>query len=84
ACMEKTNRSATPGKPVTMAETRSTVIILLLFAGTAPIGLFKPGPYDEAAGFLPALVPQDVVILAVAVPVLAVGLWLARRISLRG
>src|SRR6056297_1513456 len=62
----------------------STVAILALSVLATLVGLFRPGHYRDAAVSLPQIYGQDVVTLAVGVPLLAVGLWYARRGSLRG
>lgn len=62
----------------------STVSILALATASSLAGLFRKGHYNDPAAFLPRLYAQDAVMLVVAVPVLAVGLWDARRGSLRG
>lgn len=65
-------------------EVGSTVLIVLLSAASSLLGLFRDGHYADHAGSLLRIYAQDVVLLALGVPVLAVGLWLARRGSVRG
>lgn len=65
-------------------ETGSTVALLLLAVGASGLGLFRDGHYVESGFELLRLQAQDAVILVLGVPVLAVGLLLANRSSLRG
>ena len=62
----------------------TTTAVLLLSAASSLLGLLRPGLYAGAAEALSRTRAEDLVILAVAVPVLAVGLYYARRGSLRG
>lgn len=62
----------------------TTVAVLALSATSSLLGLFRAGHYDVEPALLARLQAQDAVVLFVAVPVLAVGLVLARRGSLRG
>lgn len=62
----------------------TTVAILALSVVTALSGLLRPGHYADPAGLVELYRVQDLTILAVGVPVLAVGLLAAMRGSLRG
>jgi hypothetical protein len=62
----------------------STVALLALTTVSCVLGLLRPGHYTDHPALLPRLFAQDLVILVVAVPVLAIGLWSASRGSLRG
>ncbi|MXV61278.1 hypothetical protein GS429_04205 [Natronorubrum sp. JWXQ-INN-674] len=62
----------------------TTVAILVLSIVSTLLGLFRPGHYGDHPEFLTALYVQDLTILLVGVPVLAIGLWFAARGSLRG
>lgn len=62
----------------------STVAILALSTISALSGLFRPGHYNDPAALAQLYQTQDLTILAVGVPVLAIGLWFAARGSLRG
>lgn len=62
----------------------ATITIILLSTVASILGIFRPGHYRDAEGFLTALYAQDLTILMIGVPVLAIGLWYARRGSLRG
>ena len=62
----------------------STLGILALSVASSLLGLFQPGHYADPSLVIDRLRAQDAVVLAVAVPVLAAGLWLAARGSLRG
>lgn len=61
-----------------------TISVLLLSVVATLLGLFEAGQYNDPVALRPRLFAQDAVILLVAVPVLAIGLWTARRGSLRG
>lgn len=61
-----------------------TIAILVLSTAAVLIGLFRPAHYRDSPYFLAQIFGQDVVTLVVGVPLLAVGLWLARQGSLRG
>ena len=76
----KTTTSHVPSR----AQTISTVAILLLGAFASLMGVLRPTIYDELAIYRTALYLQDLIVLLIAVPVLAVGLWLALQGSLRG
>ena len=65
-------------------QTGTTVAILALSIISISLGLFRPGHYRDHPEFLTALYVQDLTILLVGVPVLAIGLWFAARGSLRG
>lgn len=58
--------------------------ILVLSAASSLIGLFREGHYADATDGLARIYAQDAVLLGVGVPVLAIGLWYARRGSYRG
>lgn len=62
----------------------ATVAILVLSVASSLLGLFQPGFYTDPPAFLPRIRIEDLVILAVGVPVLAVGLRYASRDSARG
>lgn len=64
--------------------TVSSLLILLLSVASSALGLTRDGHYADSTGSLTRLYAQDAVILGIAVPVLAVGLWYARRGSFRG
>lgn len=66
------------------SETGATVALLLLAVGASGLGLFRDGHYVESGFELLRLQAQDAVVLVLGVPVLAVGLRLASRGSLRG
>lgn len=61
-----------------------TVGILVLSIISSLLGLFREGHYDVDPALLSRFHAQDAVILVVAVPVLAIGLWTANRGSVRG
>lgn len=65
-------------------QTGTTVAILALSIISISLGLFRPGHYRDHPEFLTALYVQDLTILLVGVPVLAIGLWFAASGSLRG
>ncbi|AKU08380.1 hypothetical protein [Haloferax gibbonsii] len=48
------------------------------------LGLFRPGHYLDAPAFRPQLFAQDVTMLVVGVPALAIGLWFTVQGSHRG
>jgi uncharacterized membrane protein YGL010W len=62
----------------------ATVAVVVLGAVSALLGLFRPGHYRDAPALVELYRVQDLTILAVGLPVLAAGLWYARRGSLRG
>ncbi|MCU4752540.1 hypothetical protein OB919_11155 [Halobacteria archaeon AArc-curdl1] len=62
----------------------TTIAILVLSIVSTLLGLFRPGHYRDHPDFLTALYVQDLTILLIGVPVLALGLLLAARGSLRG
>lgn len=62
----------------------TTVGIILLSLASSLLGILRPGHYRDHQDFLTALYAQDLTILLIGVPVLALGLWLAIRGSLRG
>ncbi len=65
-------------------EIGATVAILILTVVATVPGLVRNGHYVESGAELMRLQAQDAVLLAIGVPVLAVGLWLSIRGSLRG
>ena len=69
-----------PSRP----ETGGTVALLLLSVVASTFGLVRDGHYVESGFELLRLQAQDAVLLVLGVPVLAVGLWLTSRGSLRG
>jgi hypothetical protein len=62
----------------------ATVAILVLAAVSSLTGLFRPGHYRAAPGIVESYRMQDLTILIVGIPVLALGLWYAMRHSPRG
>ncbi|WP_225336547.1 hypothetical protein [Halomicrobium urmianum] len=62
----------------------TTLTILGLSVVTTLSGLLRPGHYVDPAGIVTLWRVQDLTILVAGVPVLAVGLWYARRGSLQG
>jgi len=62
----------------------TTLVVLGLAAASSLLGLFRPGHYAGPQALLARTRVEDAVVLAVGVPALAVGLWTARRGSLRG
>lgn len=62
----------------------STLAIVVLSAASSLTGLLRPGHYADARELLARTRAEDLAILAIAVPVLAVSLWYASRGSLRG
>lgn len=58
-------------------------ILVLAVVGTA-LGLFRPGFYSDPYSLVYQAYGQDAVTLVVVIPLLAIGLVLARRGSLRG
>ncbi len=65
-------------------QTWATIAIVLLSTISSILGIFRPNHYRDPEGFLTALYAQDLTILLIGVPVLAIGLWYATRGSLRG
>ena len=65
-------------------QVRSTLAVLLLSVTSSLLGLLSPGLYAGASDALARTRAEDLVIIVVAVPVLAVGLYYANRGSLRG
>lgn len=63
---------------------RSTVAILALAVVSSLVGLLRPGHYRAPPDLVLSYQIQDLTILLVGVPVLAVGLWFAARGSPRG
>lgn len=62
----------------------STLAVVVLSTVSSALGLLREDHYAVDPSLVPRLQAQDAVVLAVAVPVLAVALWAARRGSLRG
>lgn len=62
----------------------STIAVVVLSTISTLLGLLRVEHYNEPEALLPRLFAQDVVILLVAVPVLAIGLWYTMRGSIRG
>ncbi|WP_411964272.1 hypothetical protein [Haloferax sp. YSMS24] len=62
--------------------TTSGIVALSVVA--ALLGLFRPGHYLDAPAFLPQTFAQDLTMLVVGAPVLAIGLWFTVHGSLRG
>ncbi len=58
--------------------------MMLLAVLSSLLGLVRPGHYNDAEALVARYFVQDVIMLAVAVPVLAAGLWLTVRGSVRG
>jgi hypothetical protein len=63
---------------------RSTLVILALSVVSSLLGLLRDSHYTDAAALLARIRAEDAVILVVAVPVLAWGLWATARGSRRG
>ncbi|KAB1193436.1 hypothetical protein GJR96_08255 [Haloferax sp. MBLA0076] len=62
----------------------TTSVLVVLSVVSALLGLFRPGHYNDAPALLPTYFAQDLMMLAVGVPVVALGLWFTVRGSLRG
>lgn len=62
----------------------ATITVLALAAASTLLGLFRQSHYRDAPALVELYRVQDLTILAVGIPVLAVGLWYAVRGSLRG
>lgn len=62
----------------------ATLAILVLAAVSSLLGLFRPGHYRDAPGLVESYQLQDLTILLVGVPVLAIGLWYALQHSPSG
>ncbi|MFC7225925.1 hypothetical protein N0B31_00805 [Salinirubellus salinus] len=62
----------------------STVAILAFSVGSSLVGLLRPGHYRAPPDIALSYQIQDLTVLLVGVPVLAVGLWSAARGSPRG
>lgn len=62
----------------------TTVTILVLSVAGTLLGLLRPGFYSDPYALVYQAYGQDAVTLGFVTPLLAVGLWLARRGSLRG
>lgn len=62
----------------------TTLGILFLSAVSSLLGLLRAGHYNEPVELLPRIYAQDAVVLSVAIPILALGVWYARRGSIRG
>lgn len=65
-------------------QSAGTGAIVLLSIVSSMLGLFRDGHYAEPADELLRIYAQDAVLLAIGVPILAVGLLWARRGSVRG
>ncbi|MFC6905850.1 hypothetical protein [Halalkalicoccus tibetensis] len=65
-------------------EFAATIAIVLLSAVSSLLGLLRDGHYADPTETLLRIYAQDVVLLVIGVPVLAVGLWFATRGSIRG
>ena len=61
----------------------TTLVTILLFVSSI-VGLVMEGIYGDDPLLLPQLLGQDVVSLALGVPLLVVAMWLTRRGSTRG
>lgn len=62
----------------------STALVLILSVSSSLLGLLRSGHYPATGTSLARIYAQDAVILVIAVPVLGIGVWSARRGSLRG
>ncbi|KAB1187700.1 MULTISPECIES: hypothetical protein [Haloferax] len=62
----------------------TTSVLVVLSVISALLGLFRPGHYNDVPALLPTYFAQDLMMLAVGVPMLALGLWFTMRGSLRG
>lgn len=62
----------------------TTISILGLATFSTLVGLFRPGHYRDIPGLVESYQMQDLTILMVGVPVLAVGFWYTIRESPRG
>ena len=62
----------------------ATLAIVVLGGVSTLLGLFRPGHYRDAPALVELYRVKDLTILAVGIPVLAVGVWYARRGSIRG
>lgn len=62
----------------------ATLGILVLTVAATLLGLLRPGFYSDPDALMYQAYGQDAVTLGIVTPLLAVGLWLARRGSLRG
>jgi hypothetical protein len=65
-------------------QVRASVAVLSLSLLATGLGLFRAGHYADPPALVAVYRTQDLTTLAVALPVLAVGLWRAVRGSLRG
>jgi hypothetical protein len=81
----KRSAATTPARQARLRSCyRASALVGLLLAVAAGVGLFVPGIYkDDTAFAATAFRGTDLVSLAVALPVLAGSLWLARRGSRR-
>lgn len=71
-------------QPIRREYILSTVLIILLSCVSSLLGLTRSDHYNDPAELLARIHAQDAVILVIAAPVLAIGLWYASRGSLRG
>lgn len=62
----------------------STAAILVLSIVSSLLGLFRPNHYTDPPVLLARTQVEDVMILVVAVPALAIGVWYASQGSMRG
>jgi hypothetical protein len=58
----------------------STLAVLVLSAVSSLLGLFRPGHYRDPPGLVDSYQMQDLAILVVGIPVLAIGLRYAMRV----
>lgn len=65
-------------------QVRASLAVLLLSATSSLFGLLSPDHYADAATLLARTRAEDLVVLVIAVPTLAIGLRYARRGSLGG
>lgn len=73
----------TPPTPRRWQVLATITILVLVVAGTL-LGLLREGFYSDPAALVYQAYGQDAVTLVFVAPLLAVGLWLARRGSFRG
>lgn len=70
--------------PVRRKYTLTTILLLLLSILSSVLGLTHSGHYNDSSELLSRIYAQDAVILIIAVPILAIGLWYASHGSLQG